>query len=48
MGAILNTYFNMLLKSLGNTMLLTLLSLVFALIIGLDFCLDECGQKPFF
>lgn len=48
MGAILNTYFNMLLKSLGNTMLLTLLSLVFALIIGLIFALMNVGKNRFF
>ena len=45
MGAILNTYFNMLLKSLGNTMLLTLLALVFALIIGLVFALMNVGKN---
>ncbi len=48
MGAILNTYFNMLLKSLGNTMLLTLLSLVFALVIGLIFALMNVGKNRFF
>lgn len=45
MGAILNTYFNMLLKSLGNTMLLTLLALVFAPGYWSDFCIDECWQE---
>lgn len=48
MGAILNTYFNMLLKSLGNTMLLTLLSLLFALVIGLIFALMNVGKNRFF
>lgn len=48
MGAILNTYFNMLLKSLGNTMLLTLLSLVFALVIGLIFALMNVGKNRIF
>ena len=48
MGAILNTYFNMLLKSLGNTMLLTLLALVFALVIGLIFALMNVGKNRVF
>lgn len=48
MGAILNTYFNMLLKSLGNTMLLTLLALVFALVIGLIFALMNVGKNRIF
>ena len=47
-GAILNTYFNMLLKSLGNTMLLTLLALVFALVIGLIFALMNVGKNRVF
>ena len=46
MGAILNTYFNMLLKSLGNTMLLTLLALDFCADYRPGFCSDECRQKP--
>lgn len=48
MGAILNTYFNMLLKSLGNTMLLTLLALVFALVIGPIFALMNVGKNRIF
>ena len=37
MRAILETYSSMLLQALGQTMLLTLLSLLFAFIIGLIF-----------
>ena len=48
MGAILNTYFSMLLKSLGNTMLLTLLALIFALVIGLIFALMNVGKNRVF
>ena len=38
----------MLLKSLGNTMLLTLLALVFALVIGLIFALMNVGKNRIF
>ena len=42
---ILNTYSGMLLESLGQTMLLTLLSLIFAFIIGLIFGLMKKKKK---
>ncbi len=42
---ILNTYSGMLLESLGQTMLLTLLSLIFAFIIGLIFGLMNVSKK---
>lgn len=45
MGEILRNYFSMLLKSLGNTMLLTLLALIFALIVGLIFALMNVGKN---
>ena len=45
MAKILNTYSGMLLESLGQTMLLTLLSLIFAFIIGLIFGLMNVSKK---
>lgn len=48
MGEILRNYFSMLLKSLGNTMLLTLLALIFALIVGLIFALMNVGKNRVF
>ena len=42
---ILQTYSGMLLESLGQTMLLTLLSLIFAFIIGLIFGLMNVGKN---
>ena len=45
---ILQTYSGMLLESLGQTMLLTLLSLIFAFIIGLIFGLMNVGKKQSF
>lgn len=45
MAAILKTYSGMLLESLGQTMLLTLLSLVFAFVIGLIFGLMNVSKS---
>lgn len=45
MISILESYSTMLLKALGQTMLLTLLSLVFAFIIGLIFGMMSVGKK---
>lgn len=45
MVSILKTYFLMLLGSLGNTLLLTLLALVFAMIIGLLFALCNVSRS---
>ena len=45
MAAILKTYSGMLLESLGQTMLLTLLSLVFAFVIGLIFGLMNVSKN---
>ena len=45
---ILQTYSGMLLESLGQTMLLTLLSLIFAFIIGLIFGLMNVGKNKVF
>ena len=42
------TYYDMLLSALGQTILLTLLSLVFAMIIGLIFALMNVGKNRFF
>ena len=42
------TYYDMLLSALGQTILLTLLSLVFAVIIGLIFALMNVGKNRFF
>lgn len=48
MSTILKTYSGMLLESLGNTLLLTLLALVFAMIIGLIFALMNVGKNRIF
>ncbi|PHV70716.1 amino acid ABC transporter permease [Sporanaerobium hydrogeniformans] len=48
MVAILQTYGPMLLQGLGKTLLLTLLSLVFAMIIGMIFSLMNVGKNRFF
>ena len=48
MIAIVKTYAPMLLESLGNTLLLTLLALFFAMIIGLIFALMNVGKNRFF
>ena len=45
---ILQTYSGMLIESLGQTMLLTLLSLIFAFIIGLIFGLMNVGKNKVF
>ena len=45
MAAILKTYSGMLLESLGQTMLLTLLSLAFAFVIGLIFGLMNVSKS---
>ena len=42
------TYYDMLLGALGQTLFLTLLSLVFAMIIGLIFALMNVGKSRFF
>ena len=42
------TYYDMLLSALGQTILLTLLSLVFAMMIGLIFALMNVGKNRFF
>ncbi|MGC6176787.1 amino acid ABC transporter permease [Lacrimispora sp. 38-1] len=48
MITIIQTYGSMLLQALGKTLLLTLLSLVFAMIIGLVFSLMNVGKNRFF
>ena len=45
---IVETYGAMLLRSLGQTILLTLLSLLFAMIIGLIFALMNVGRSRIF
>ncbi|MBQ2284339.1 MAG: amino acid ABC transporter permease [Clostridia bacterium] len=45
---LITTYYNMLLGALGQTVFLTLLSLVFAMIIGLIFALMNVGKNRFF
>lgn len=45
MVAIVQTYWSMLLQAMGQTLLLTLLSLVFAMIIGLVFGLMNVGRS---
>ena len=45
---LITTYYNMLLSALGQTVFLTLLSLVFAMIIGLIFALMNVGKNRFF
>lgn len=47
MNTIIQTYGSMLLGALGKTLLLTLLSLVFAMIIGLIFSLMNVGKNRF-
>lgn len=47
MIAIIQTYSSMLLGALGKTLLLTLLSLVFAMIIGMIFSLMNVGKNRF-
>lgn len=48
MGAIIQTYGYMLLEALGKTVLLTLLSLFFAMIIGMIFSLMNVGKNRVF
>lgn len=48
MSKIISVYGTMLIRSLGNTLLLTLLALVFAMIIGLIFALMNVGKNRFF
>ncbi len=48
MALILKTYLGLLLKALGNTMLLTLLALVFAMVIGLVFALMNVSRNRIF
>ncbi|MDW2798227.1 amino acid ABC transporter permease [Clostridium boliviensis] len=48
MITIIQTYGSMLLQALGKTLLLTLLSLVFAMVIGLVFSLMNVGKNRFF
>ena len=45
---LITTYYDMLLGALGQTLFLTLLSLVFAMIIGLIFALMNVGKNRFF
>ena len=45
---LITKYYNMLLSALGQTIFLTLLSLVFAMIIGLIFALMNVGKNRFF
>ena len=45
MIAIVQTYGSMLLGALGKTLLLTLLSLVFAMIVGMIFALMNVGKN---
>ena len=48
MISIIQAYGGMLLGSLGKTLLMTLLSLLFAMIIGLIFALMNVGRNRFF
>ena len=48
MAAIVQVYWNMLLSAMGKTLLLTLLSLVFAMIIGMIFALMNVGKNRAF
>lgn len=48
MSTIIQTYGSMLLAALGKTLLLTLLSLFFAMIIGMIFALMNVGKNRFF
>lgn len=45
---LITTYYGMLLSALGETLFLTLLSLIFAMIIGLIFALMNVGKSRFF
>ena len=45
---LVTTYYDMLLGALGQTLFLTLLSLIFAMIIGLIFALMNVGKSRFF
>ena len=45
---LVTTYYDMLLGALGQTLFLTLLSLIFAMIIGLVFALMNVGKSRFF
>ena len=45
MALIIEKYGSMLLASLGRTMLLTLLSLIFAIIVGMIFALMNVGRN---
>ena len=45
---IIQTYGSMLLRAMGQTLLLTLLSLVFAMIIGMIFALMNVGRNRVF
>lgn len=48
MTAIIQTYSSMLLGALGKTILLTTLSLVFAMVVGMIFALMNVGKNRFF
>lgn len=48
MGFIISSYGTLLLKAMGQTLLLTLLSLLFAMIIGLIFALMNVGKNRIF
>ena len=48
MAAIVQVYWNMLLSAMGKTLLLTLLSLIFAMIIGMIFALMNVGKNRAF
>lgn len=48
MIAVIQTYGSMLIGALGKTLLLTLLSLIFAMIIGMIFSLMNVGKNRFF
>lgn len=48
MAAIVRVYWNMLLSAMGKTLLLTLLSLIFAMIIGMIFALMNVGKNRAF
>lgn len=48
MISIIQTYYKMLLMAMGNTLLLTLLSLIMAMVIGLIFALCNVGHSRFF
>lgn len=48
MISLIQTYYSMLLSALGQTVFLTLLSLIFAMVIGLIFALMNVGKNRFF